>query len=167
MGDIDHAARLGARRRGSKLDAARAATRVRSTSTTAVISSDVGEREAPRRGQQLAAGRDQRAAVVDDAARLVAEQVGVDVADAERARALEHEPLPHVELAEGEVARARVQDDVDAAERQLRARALRDPGVLADLEADPDAAAVEQQIADRIAPSAQLDARRAGPAATA
>ena len=104
------------------------------------------------RATQLAVGRDQAAAVVDDAAGLVAEQVRVEVGDAERARALDDEALAHRELAEREVARRGIAQDVDAAQREIGARPVGDPRVLADLEADPDIADVEQQVADRIAP---------------
>src|SRR6185503_16427683 len=94
-------------------------------------------------------GRHQAAAVVDGAAGLVAEQVGVNVADAEGARAFDDEAFAHLALAEGEVARRGVEQQVDALPRQHRARARAHPGVLADLEADADAADVEDEVAER------------------
>ena len=78
-------------------------------------------------GQQRARRGDQRAAVVDRPARLVAQQVGVDVAHAERPRAFEHEPLADLELAEGEVAGAGIEDHVDAVRATCRRRAGRPP----------------------------------------
>jgi hypothetical protein len=110
---------------------------------------DTLEREPAATPDQLAARGDQATTVVDDAPRLVAQEIRVEVRDAERARALDHEPLPHGELAEREVARRRVEQDVGAAQRQVGARAVRDPGVLADLEADPHVTDVEHEIADR------------------
>jgi hypothetical protein len=56
------------------------------------------------------------------------------------------------------MARAGVQDHVDRLARQLRAGTLRRPGVFADLEADPHAGEIEDQIADRV-----LHAAHAGP----
>ncbi len=42
-----------------------------------------------------------------------------------------------------------IQDDVDAAQREVGARPVRDPRVLADLEADAHVADVEHEVADR------------------
>ena len=75
----------------------------------------------------------------------------------ERPRALDHQPLANVELAEGEVAGAGVEDDVDSLRRHAAAGPARHPGVLANLEADLDATAVEDQVADRILLAAKLD----------
>ena len=89
------------------------------------------------------------AAVVDHAAGFVAEEVRVQVRAAERARAFDDEALAHRELAEREVARRRIAQDVDAAQREVDARAVRDPRVLANLEADANVAELEHEVADR------------------
>ena len=75
--------------RGRWLPRRACSRRLPSMSMTAVDELDVVEREAAAARDQLAARGDQRAAVVDDAAGLVAEQVRVEVRDAERARALD------------------------------------------------------------------------------
>ena len=110
----------------------------------------IGKREPRAADQHLAAGGDERAAVVDRAARFVAEQIGVGVAHAKRPRAFQHEPLANLLLGEREMAGAGVEQDVGPALGEPGAGAVGDPGVAADFEADPHAAAVEQQIADRI-----------------
>jgi hypothetical protein len=96
----------------------------------------VGEREPPARGQHAAGGGDRHAAVVDGAARLVAHEVGVDVPGREGPRAFLHQPATDLVLAEGEVARRRIEDQIDATGRQGGARAVGHPGVFTDLEAD-------------------------------
>ncbi len=121
--------------------------------------SDVPRRERQSRphGQQRTARGDQGTAIVDEPARLVAQQVGVDIADVERPRALDHEPLADVDFAEGEVARTWIEDDVDSLRRHASAGSARHPGVLADLEADLHATAIEYQVADRILLAAKVD----------
>src|SRR5690606_29044086 len=109
--------------------------------------------------------RDERVPVVDRPPRLVAHEVRVDVGDPEGAGPFEHEAAANLVLAEGEVARARVEDDVHRVERQGAAGALDDPGVLTDLEADSDRSAVEAEIAEGVAlpRDGQLRALSAGP----
>ena len=142
---------------GSKLVSRAVLMRVAATSTTAA--GDVPRRERQPRpgGQQRAARGDQGPAVVDDPAGLVAQQVGIDIADVERPGALDHQPLADVELAEGEVACAGIEDDVYPLRRHASAGPAGHPGVLAYLEADLNAAAVEDQVADRILLAAKLD----------
>ena len=91
-----------------------------------------------------------RSAVVDDSARFVAEQIRVDIADAERPRAFEDKAMADLRLTECEMARAGIENHVDAAEGQLRTGPIGDPGVLANLEADLHAADVEVNIAERV-----------------
>ena len=55
------------------------------------------------------------------------------------------------------MARARVENHIDRVRRHAAAGPSRHPGVLADLEADLDAAAIEDQIADRILLTVDFD----------
>src|SRR5436190_1562353 len=75
----------------------------------------IGERESWTTSQHLAARGDQHTAVVDRAARFVAEQVGVGVADLKSPRALQHKPFANLLLGERKMARARVEQNVCAA----------------------------------------------------
>ena len=54
-------------------------------------------------------------------------------------------------LAEGEVAGAGIQNQIDAVAGELAAGPIGHPGVFADLEADAHAAEIENQVAQRIA----------------
>src|SRR5690606_26606587 len=81
----------------------------------------------------------------------------VDIGDAEGTRALDDEALADRLLAEGEVTGAGVEDHIDPLERQIAAGAMRDPGVLADLEAQLDAAAVEVKVAQGHVDAGDLD----------
>ena len=98
--------------------------------------------------EQLARAGDEASAVVDRAARLVAEQVRVNIAHAERARAFDDEAAADFPFAEGEVAGARVEDDVHRLRREIAAGTARDPGVLADFKSEPHAADIDHEIAD-------------------
>src|SRR5690606_37391883 len=84
----------------------------------------------------------------------------------EAARGAEDDLLAHLVLAEGEVAGARVADEVDALGRQLDAGAVGHPGVLADLRADPQAADLEDLVAQRVGAAVvlPLDELAGGPA---
>ena len=125
---------------------------------SAVISQPVAEGEPRPRGEHLAAAGDERTAVEDRAARFVAEQVG------------EGELTPNVRepsstnrsriflLAERKMARGGIEQNVGAAGGEARTGAIGDPGVAADFDADPHAAAVEEQVADRVLAAVDFDA---------
>ena len=106
------------------------------------------------------AGGDHRPAVVDRPPGLVAHQVRVHVRHAQRSRALQHQPLPHVVLAEREVAGRRIEDDVRPFQRQRPARTIRHPGVFADLKADLHAADVKVNVANGVALALQFRVRK-------
>jgi len=89
------------------------------------------------------------AATIDRPARLVTDEVRIDVACSECPRALEHEPAPNLLLTEGEMAGRRVEDQVDSAGRQGHARPVGGPGVFTDLEPDPHASELESEVSDR------------------
>ena len=112
----------------------------------------IGEGEPPARGGNPAAGGDDHPAVVDRAARLVAEQVGIHIGRPEGPRPLQHEPAADLVLAEGKMARRRVEDQVHAPRGQPRPGPVSRPGIFADLEADTDAATVESEVTERHAP---------------
>ncbi len=101
-------------------------------------------------GQQLATRGDQCFAVIDDPPGLVADQVGVDIRRPERPRGVADDLLAHAVFAERKMAGTRVEDNIDALRRQLWTRAARDPGVLADLKADPHTIDLEQLIAQQV-----------------
>ena len=110
----------------------------------------IGVRKSRSRREQLPRRGNHRVAIVDRAARLVPDQIGIDVGHVERARAFRHEPLPDFVLSKREVARAGIENQIDAAPRERSARSIRDPRVFANLKADADVAHVEHQIADRV-----------------
>ena len=109
----------------------------------------VRKREPPPRREHPASRGHEHAAVVDRTSRLVADEVGVDVAGGERPRTVLHESTADLVLVERKVAGRWVEDQVDAPGRQRRPRPVSHPGVLADLEADADPATVKPQVADR------------------
>ena len=107
--------------------------------------------------EQLSGRRNQCATFIDRSARFVPQQVGRDVADAERSRAFDDEPFADFELAEGEVAGAGIENHVDSGEGHVSARAFGDPGVFADFHPDLHVATVESDVTDRILHIAYFD----------
>ena len=127
----------------------------------------IGKRKPRTAGEHLAVRGDERAAVVDRAAGFVAKEVCVGVADAKRARAFQHEAFANLLFGEGEMAGTGVDQDIGSALREASTGAVGDPGIATDLEADPHAAAIEEQVADWIFVPADFDASHdaGGPAA--
>src|SRR6185369_3783514 len=115
------------------------------------------ERKARPGRQQFSSGGDQRTAVINHAPGLVAQQVAIEVSNAEGARAFRHKTLADVDLAERKVTGARVENHVDTVERQTGARTLGNPRVFADLETNAHTTAIEIDIAQRIARAIQRD----------
>ena len=107
------------------------------------------ERKSSALRYHLSGAGDEQIAIIDGASGFVADQIRIHVGDAQRARALEHETPPHLVLAEREMARTGIEDDVHRIEREFRPGSLSHPRVLADLEADLQSAAVEVDVSDR------------------
>ena len=123
--------------------------RVASTSIAALTSLKSAKRESRPGCHELAARGDQRAAVINRPAGFIAQQVRINVADAESPRTFEHEPFAHFELSKSEMAGAGIQNHIHAVQGQRRAGPIGDPGIFANLKADLDAAEIEMDIADR------------------
>ena len=92
--------------------------------------------------------------IVNDAARLVSQQIRVNIERAKRPRALGDEAPADRALAKGKVTRAGIENHIHCARGEAGTRPVRHPGVLADFKADADAGQIENQISDRQAAAA-------------
>lgn len=103
------------------------------------------KREARAFGEDFAALGDEELAVVDDASSFIAEEIGVEIGDAEGARALGDEAAADLRFAKGKVASAGIKDEIDGSGGESCARAVGDPSVFANFKADAKAADVEER----------------------
>ena len=118
------------------------------------------EGESGAYSQESPCGGDKGSAVVDCSSSFVAKEIGRHVADAESAGSFDDESFADFEFAEGEVAGAGVEDDVDPGEGHIATGPLRDPGIFTDFQPDGNVSALEGQITDGVLLAADFDVIR-------